>query len=76
MSANDDWQAPEMYVRSVRSRAVDVYSFAILMWEVMTRRRPYEGFAEGETLSVRPAPPRLGALLALLTPNPHEDNRR
>eukprot|EP00002_Diphylleia_rotans_P018507 TRINITY_DN3581_c0_g1_i1.p1 TRINITY_DN3581_c0_g1~~TRINITY_DN3581_c0_g1_i1.p1 ORF type:complete len:2533 (-),score=428.58 TRINITY_DN3581_c0_g1_i1:64-7662(-) len=57
------WMAPEVILNQEYTRASDVYSFSIVMWEVFTRTEPYEGeVAESVVLKVvqdeyRPALP-------------------
>jgi len=38
------WMAPEVLKNGQYSLAADVYSFAIVMWELMTAQEPYENF--------------------------------
>jgi serine/threonine protein kinase len=35
------WRSPELWRKEAYGRATDVYSFAIVMWEVLTRQTPY-----------------------------------
>jgi serine/threonine protein kinase len=37
------WMAPEVIRTSVYSKASDVWSFAVVMWELLTREQPYRG---------------------------------
>ena len=37
------WMAPELYAAGPYTEAVDVYAFGIVMWELATRRIPFEG---------------------------------
>ena len=37
------WTAPEQYLRSKTTKAIDVYAFGVVLWELFTRRRPWEG---------------------------------
>ena len=46
-----EWMAPEMWTRGDLSKTVDVFSFAIVMWELLTRRRPYTGYGAAQHLS-------------------------
>jgi serine/threonine protein kinase len=36
------WQAPEVRVGGAYERPADVYSFAIVLWEILTRRLPFD----------------------------------
>ncbi|EDV24700.1 uncharacterized protein TRIADDRAFT_25066, partial [Trichoplax adhaerens] len=36
------WMAPEVFQGRKYSEKCDVFSFAIIMWEIMTRREPYD----------------------------------
>ncbi|AVK76566.1 serine-threonine kinase [Pandoravirus neocaledonia] len=68
------WTAPEVIRGARYSEKVDVYSFGIVMWEVVTRRRPFadRGFADVALAvldGVRPTipsscPPDLAELMA------------
>ena len=42
------WNAPEVLQRKAATPASDVYSFAILCWEVVTRRLPYKDLTTGK----------------------------
>lgn len=35
--------APELINRSQRSKASDVWAYGVLLWQLVTGRRPYEG---------------------------------
>eukprot|EP01091_Cochliopodium_minus_P019225 TRINITY_DN8022_c0_g1_i1.p1 TRINITY_DN8022_c0_g1~~TRINITY_DN8022_c0_g1_i1.p1 ORF type:complete len:526 (+),score=76.20 TRINITY_DN8022_c0_g1_i1:90-1580(+) len=37
------WSAPELLQNEKYNESVDVYSFGIVMWEMMTRKIPYQG---------------------------------
>ncbi|GMT26608.1 hypothetical protein PFISCL1PPCAC_17905, partial [Pristionchus fissidentatus] len=41
------YMAPELIRNEKCSEKIDVWSFGILLWEMMTCRRPYEGIDEG-----------------------------
>lgn len=41
-STNPRWSAPEVIRDSKVSKAADVYSFAIIMWELLTWQQPFE----------------------------------
>ena len=43
-----EWMAPEMFEKGTRDRSVDLYSFAVILWELLTRQRPCTGFAAAE----------------------------
>ena len=37
------WMAPEMCEMTAYTQAVDVYSFGIVMWELLTEEQPFRG---------------------------------
>ena len=37
------WMAPEIINGEPESQAVDVYSLGVVMWELVTGRRPFDG---------------------------------
>ena len=39
------WMAPEMLKRKPYNRKVDVYSFGLLLWEMVTGRIPFENLS-------------------------------
>jgi len=40
------WAAPELFDEpDAHSNQSDVYSYAIVMWEIATRKQPYEGMS-------------------------------
>lgn len=39
---NPRWSAPEVLRNSVVSLSADVFSFAVVMWEILTWQQPYE----------------------------------
>jgi serine/threonine protein kinase len=41
-TTNPRWTAPEVIKESKIGTAGDVYSFAIIMWEILTFQQPYE----------------------------------
>ena len=41
------WMAPEVFEGSKYGDKCDVFSFGIILWEVLTRRRPYEDLGAG-----------------------------
>ena len=36
------WMAPEVLTNDKYSESVDMYSFGVILWELLTRRCPYE----------------------------------
>jgi serine/threonine protein kinase len=67
-------QPPELLLYGQMSKSADVYSFAVLVWEMCSGRRPFAGMSHsqvlhavglGRTLEVPPGiPPGLSSLLA------------
>eukprot|EP00519_Triparma_laevis_P013984 CAMPEP_0182494894 /NCGR_PEP_ID=MMETSP1321-20130603/3726_1 /TAXON_ID=91990 /ORGANISM="Bolidomonas sp., Strain RCC1657" /LENGTH=780 /DNA_ID=CAMNT_0024698101 /DNA_START=97 /DNA_END=2436 /DNA_ORIENTATION=+ len=47
-SGTPAWKAPELFKRKPATYSSDVYSFAIIIWEVMTTQNPWEGLDVGE----------------------------
>ena len=43
-TTNPRWTAPEVIRESAIGTAGDVYSFAIIMWEMLTWQIPYTGY--------------------------------
>ena len=41
---NPTWCAPEVMVRNAYTEKADVYPFAIMMWELLTREHPYDNY--------------------------------
>ena len=37
------WMAPELLDAGVITTKADVYSFAVVLWEMLTRKQPYQG---------------------------------
>ncbi|XP_065845603.1 dual specificity protein kinase shkA-like [Oscarella lobularis] len=36
------WKAPELLMQQAYGASVDIYSFGIVMWEIFSRRKPYD----------------------------------
>lgn len=45
------WMAPEVFLSRPYDEAVDVYSFGIVLWELLTLLRPFEGLIVSHHLS-------------------------
>lgn len=46
------WTAPEVLENTeASSKASDIYSFGIILWELITREDPYEGMSPTGTIS-------------------------
>ncbi|GAX81452.1 hypothetical protein CEUSTIGMA_g8881.t1 [Chlamydomonas eustigma] len=43
-TTNPRWLAPEVLIAGISSRASDVFSFSIIMWEMLTLQIPYTGY--------------------------------
>lgn len=41
------WAAPEVMAGGQHTQSSDLYSFAIIMWEIVARQRLYEGVSQG-----------------------------
>ena len=68
------WKAPETFgIRPKYSSASDMFAFGITMWEILTRKNPYDGadaneiksaVMQGEREEIPPTcPPKYGALI-------------
>lgn len=44
------WMAPEMYSSTEYTKKVDVYAFAIILWEMLTEAIPYKGMKPQQIL--------------------------
>jgi serine/threonine protein kinase len=65
------WAAPELFDATARPDArVDVFSFGILAWEVLTRRHPYDDSGHAELFDDGdgrgPLPTTVGGVIALV----------
>lgn len=50
------WMAPEVLASEKYAEPADVYSFAIVCWELLTRICPYEGMSQIQVLAHAAAP--------------------
>eukprot|EP01129_Flabellula_baltica_P009937 TRINITY_DN4143_c0_g1_i3.p1 TRINITY_DN4143_c0_g1~~TRINITY_DN4143_c0_g1_i3.p1 ORF type:complete len:1112 (+),score=207.23 TRINITY_DN4143_c0_g1_i3:89-3424(+) len=39
------WLAPEIFQNKSYNQKVDVYSFGVILWEILTRKEPFEGYS-------------------------------
>ena len=52
-TTNPRWLAPEVLRNGRSSRASDVFSFAVIMWEMLTWQIPYTGYFSLQVLQGR-----------------------
>jgi mitogen-activated protein kinase kinase kinase 7 len=43
MKGSAAWMAPEVFEGNTYSEKCDVFSWGIILWEMLTRRLPFEG---------------------------------
>ncbi|GMT10616.1 hypothetical protein PFISCL1PPCAC_1913, partial [Pristionchus fissidentatus] len=48
------WIAPEAYQKSIYSEYSDVWSFGVVLWELVTRKQPYESDVRQENFAMIP----------------------
>lgn len=75
-TADPRWLAPEALARGRVMRASDVYSFAMVMWEMLTWQEPYAGMSITQVIvqkallhDVRPWVPPRGLLPGMPPPD-------
>jgi serine/threonine protein kinase len=50
---NPRWSAPEVIRSSTVSRPADVFSFGVVMWELLTWQQPYEEMMSVQVQALR-----------------------
>ena len=45
------WMAPELFDKKSCSKASDVYAYGIVLWEIVSRKRPFEGLSLGQIVT-------------------------
>ena len=45
MKGTPVWMAPELLDAKQITAKADVYSFGIMLWEMLTRKQPYQGYS-------------------------------
>lgn len=46
------WMAPEMMGRKSYTEKVDIYSFGIVLWEILTEQMPFDGLHQGQVFQL------------------------
>jgi len=61
---------PELLTDGLLSKAADVYAFGVLLWELTTGQKPYQGMSHGQIVHARAAGPRSRRAAALTARRP------
>ncbi|EAY19177.1 TKL family protein kinase [Trichomonas vaginalis G3] len=51
MIGTPHWMAPEVFSSNDYTNKVDIYSFAILLWELISEERPYKGYSAPQLIA-------------------------
>eukprot|EP01105_Mastigella_eilhardi_P017082 TRINITY_DN3924_c0_g1_i1.p1 TRINITY_DN3924_c0_g1~~TRINITY_DN3924_c0_g1_i1.p1 ORF type:complete len:722 (+),score=180.43 TRINITY_DN3924_c0_g1_i1:2032-4197(+) len=66
------WTAPEVLAGEDFTEQADVYSFGIMLWEILTRQEPYEDISNPNCIALQVTQNQLRPILPDLCPNPYK----